>query len=135
MIPALLAVPMVQNLVGGVVGGVVNAFAPSTPPPSTPTTFAASLNRAAAPGTSAPSMAASGVLRADQWAHMNPTAVQSWAKGLIGRHVDATDASGRTVSGLVSALQPAGNSLSLNVGGHLIALSNLKQISWASSAV
>jgi hypothetical protein len=139
VIPALLAVPMVQSLVGGVVGGVMNAFAPSeptAPSPATSTLFGTTLNRASAAIQAAPSATSSaGTLRADQLGQMSSTDLQSWAKGLTGRHVDVTDETGRTLSGIVGGIQQAGQTMALNIGGHVVSLSQIKQISWSSSAI
>lgn len=136
MIPALLAVPIVQGVVGGVVGSVANVFSPPAPaaPASSPS-FSPYLNRAATATAPQPSAATSptGTLRADQWSQMGNSDVQSWMKSLAGRHVDATDESGRTISGLVGGMQQLGNTLALNIGGHLVSLSQLKQISWSPS--
>jgi hypothetical protein len=133
MIPALLGIPMAQGIVGGVVGGVMNAFAPSAQ--STPPPFQPYLNRVAMPAAVSAASTPTGFLRSEQWQQMNPTDVETWAKSLAGKHVDATDASGRTLSGLVSGMQQAGHSLALNIGGHLVSLSQLKQISWSTPTV
>jgi septal ring-binding cell division protein DamX len=142
MIPALLGIPVVEGVVGGVVGSVANLFSPSQPdapaPAASPIStkgFTPYLNNASAatapqaPGTT-PSI---GSMRADEWGQMAPTDVQSWAKSLVGKHVTATDQTGRTISGDVSGMQMLGNTLALNVGGHLVSLSQLKQITWAPS--
>jgi hypothetical protein len=143
MIPALLAVPLVQGVVGGVVGSVMNCFAPSTPPPTAPTSgstssFSQELNSAAAT-SAAPrlSLAASptGTLRANEWGQMAPADVKSWMTGLAGKHVTATDETGKTISGVVGGMQQLGNTLALNIGGHLVSLSQLTQISWSPSTV
>ena len=138
MIPAIFAAPMVEGVVGGVVGSVMNCFSPSAPPPSAPsdtTSFAPYLNRAAT-ATTAPSSAPlspTGTLRSNDWNQMGSTDVQSWAKSLSGRHVDATDDSGRIISGTVTGMQMMGGMPALNIGGHLVSLSQLKQISWSPS--
>jgi hypothetical protein len=137
VIPAILAAPLVQGVVGSVVGGVMNMFSPSGPAPtgSVANTFNPYLDRAAtaapAPSISSPS----GTMRSDELGQMSPTDAQSWAKSLAGKHVDATDESGRTISGLVGGMQMLGSTLALNIGGHLVSLSQLKQISWSPSAV
>jgi hypothetical protein len=129
---------MVQGVVGGVVDGVMHAFSPAqptAPAPATQSLFATDLHRASAALQSAASTSSAGTLRGDQLSQMSDTDLHSWAQGLTGRHVDATDANGQTVSGLVGGIQQAGHSLALNVGGHLISLSQIKQISWSSSAI
>jgi hypothetical protein len=74
-------------------------------------------------------------MRSDQWNQMGSSDVKSWATSLTGKHVNATDETGRTISGLVSGMQQLGNTLALNIGGHLVSLSQLKQISWSPSTV
>jgi hypothetical protein len=140
MIPAILAAPLVQGVVGSVVGSVMNCFAPSAPPPATasPTsgsTFTPYLNSATtatAPQFS-PSTFSSGTIRASQWNQMGSVDMNSWMKSLQGSHVDATDATGRTISGNVTGVQQLGNTMALNIGGHLVSLSQLNQITWSPS--
>ena len=71
---------------------------------------------------------------ANQWNQMSGTDVQSWAKSLAGRHIDATDFAGHTVSGVVSNVTQSGSTMSLTVGGHPVSLSSLKQVSWSPTA-
>lgn len=132
MIPALAALPMVEGLVGGVAGTVANIFAPSEPAAPAPTSsvpFSAALSRATAP---APSAKSPGILRAEQWNQMSSTEVQSWARSLTGHHIDATDTAGHAISGTVQGIQQTGDSVALNVSGHLVSLSQLKQINWSA---
>jgi hypothetical protein len=138
LIPAILAAPLVQGVVGGVVNGVANLFAPSAPASSGSSvqdSFNPYLSRANAATTlqSSPTSSPSGTMRATEWNQMGATDVQSWAKSLAGKHVDATDDSGRTISGVVGGMQMLGSTLALNIGGHLISLSQLKQITWSPS--
>ena len=138
MIPAILAAPLVEGVVGGVVGQVMNCFAPSTPSaPASSASFNPYLARAAAATPLQASLAASptGTMRADQWSQMDSSDVQSWMKSLAGRHVDATDESGRTISGVAGGMQQLGSTLAINIGGHLVSLSQLKQVTWSPSAV
>jgi len=135
MIPALFAVPMVQGVVGSVIGGVANAFAPSAQVTSAPPAFSSYMDRVAKPAAPSATSCPSGVLHSQDWNQMNTADVQTWANSLAGHHVDATDASGRTTSGLVSGMQMLGHNLALNIGGHLVSLSQLKQVSWSPSAV
>jgi hypothetical protein len=73
-------------------------------------------------------------MHADDWNQMSATDLQSWMNSLSGRHVDITDNAGQTISGVVSGVQLQGTP-PLNVGGHLVSLSQLKQISWSPSAI
>ncbi len=141
MIPAIFAAPAVEGIVGGVVGTVANLFAPSGPTGSVApssasisTTFNPYLNNATAAANATPSATitpSSGIMRSSDWDSMDSTDQTSWAKGLTGKHVDATDNSGRTITGTVSGMQMVGSTLALNIGGHLVSLSQLKQISWS----
>ena len=133
MIAALLAAPIVQ----GAVGQVMSCFAPSSPaaPASASASFNPYLTQATAAPQLSPGSSPIGTMRADQWSQMKNSDVQSWMKSLAGRHVDATDESGRTISGVVGGMQQMGNTLALNIGGHLVSLSQLKQISWSPSTV
>jgi hypothetical protein len=136
VIPAILAVPLAQGIVGGVVSSVANCFAPPTPSapasaaPTTATSFSPYLNRASAPDSS-PTTFSSGIIRSTQWNQMGSTDLNAWMKSLQGSHVNATDETGKTISGVVSGVHQLGNTMSLNIGGHLVSLSQLKQISWS----
>jgi hypothetical protein len=140
VIPALLGIPLVEGVVGGVVGSVANCFAPSTPPPassSTSSSFTPYLNNASATAAAPQPSPASptGTMRSDQWGQMQTSDLKSWMTSLAGKHVNATDATGRTISGVVSGAQQLGNTMALNIGGHLVSLSQLSQISWSPSTV
>jgi hypothetical protein len=119
--------------VEGVVGQVMNCLTPSAP--AAAPSFNPYLNRAATAPQPSSTASPTGTMRADQWNQMGNSDVQSWMKSLAGRHVDATDESGRTISGLVSGMQQVGSTLALNIGGHLVSLSQLKQITWSPSTV
>jgi hypothetical protein len=138
MIPAILAAPVVEGVIGGVVDQVSNLFSsssPSEPGPSSATSFNPYLNNATAATAPQPSVESSptGTMRADDWSQMGKTDLQTWMKSLEGKHVNATDESGRTISGTVSGMQQLGNTLALTIGGHLVSLSQLKQVSWSPS--
>ena len=139
MIPAILAAPLVQGVVGGLVGGVMNAFAPTPSMTADSSSFNPMLNRASAAAATAatpgPTASPSGTMRSGDWSAMSSTDVHSWAQSLAGKHVDATDNSGRTISGAVQGVQMLGTTLALNIGGHLVSLAQLKQISWSPSVV
>ena len=142
MIPALLGIPLVEGVVSGVVGSVANCFAPSTPPPSasgtTSSSFTPFLNNAAASAAAAqpsPTASPTGVMRSEQWSGMQTSDLKSWMTSLEGKHVNATDATGRTISGVVNGMQQLGNTLALNIGGHLVSISQLSQISWSPSTI
>jgi hypothetical protein len=62
---------------------------------------------------------------------MGSADLSTWMKSLTGSHINATDVAGHTVSGVVSGVQQLGGALALNVGGHLVSLSQLQQISWS----
>jgi hypothetical protein len=132
VIPALLALPMVEGVAGGIAGSVAKIFSPSeptAPAPAASVPFATALSRVT---PAIPSANAPGIMRADQWNQMSGLDLRTWARSLTGHHIDATDAAGHTVSGTVQGVQQAGDSVALNVGGHLVSLSQLKQINWSA---
>jgi hypothetical protein len=142
MIPAILALPLVQGIVGSVVGGVVNSFAPdqsssAAAPTASTKTFAPMLEKAAS--TAAHTLSSggmpSGTMLSSDWSQMSDSDLKTWTSGLNGRHIDATDETGRTISGTVNGIQVVGQNLALNVSGHLVSLSQLKQISWSPATV
>ncbi len=125
MIPALLAAPIVEGVLGQVVGHLMPAQ-PSTPQISP---FLKHLATASAAKAS-PTTSSSGTANADQWSQWGATNLQAWMQGLVGRHVDVTDVSGRTISGVVSGVQQSGGANALNIGGHIVSLSQLQQVAW-----
>jgi len=133
VIPAILAAPVVENVVSGVIGNVANMFQPSAPASTSSANFSSNLSSASAANApaSATGAAPSGTMRADDWGQMSTADQKSWLQGLAGKHVDATDQSGRTITGTVSGMQMLGNTLAVNIGGHLVSLSQLKQVSWS----
>ena len=135
MIPALLAAPLVEGVIGSVVGGVMNAFSPSAPAASTSSPFIAQLQRAAASLNTSAASSTAGTMQAPQWNQMSPGDAHTFLSSLSGRHVDATDASGRTFSGVVSGVSVAGDHPTLTIGNHIVSLSSLKQISWSTATV
>jgi hypothetical protein len=138
LIPAILAAPMVQGVVGGVVGSVMNMFAPSTPTApaaASSASFGPMLQRMAQSLHNPAASASPGMKLSSDWSQMSATDAQTWLQSLSGRHVDATDAAGHSISGTVNGVSVAGHTLSLNIGGQLVSLSNLKQISWSAATV
>jgi len=129
VIAALLAAPIVE----GVVGQVMNCFSPSSPAAqaSAVPSFSPYLNKATASPQPSAASSPMGTMRAEQWNRMGNSDVKSWVSSLAGRHVNATEASGRTISGVVNGVQQVGDALALNIGGHLVSLSQLQQISWS----
>ncbi len=137
MIPLMAALPVVQGVVGGVVGSVANVFAPQQPTAPAPTNslpFSSAFNSASSAAANATLSTSSGIMRSTQWNQMSTQDVQSWAKGLSGRHVDATDDAGHAITGVVNGVTMTNNGVSLHINGHPVALSDLKQISWSATA-
>ena len=132
MIPALFALPMAEGIVGQVIDSLTSPSSNAAPAPQPAFTPALNSATSAQPPVTAPT-SSSGTMRADEWSQMADTDIKNWASSLAGRHVDVTDASGRTISGTVNSVQASGNSYELNIGGHLVTLSSLKQISWSPS--
>ncbi|HEX4140530.1 MAG TPA: hypothetical protein VHY09_09300 [Candidatus Methylacidiphilales bacterium] len=136
MIPVLAALPVVQGVLGGVVGSVANIFSsqPVAPAPSSSIPFSSAFSSASSAAAAATVSTSCGVMRSAQWNQMSGTELQSWAKGLTGRHIDATDAAGHAITGTVNSVTTTGGDLSFNINGHPVALSDLKQISWSATA-
>ena len=136
MIPVLAALPAVQGILGDVVGSVANVFSsqPIAPASTSSLPFSSALNSASSAAAAATVSTSCGVMRSAQWDQMSGTELQSWARGLTGRHIDATDAAGHAITGTVNGVTPNGNDISLNINGHTVALSGLKQISWSATA-
>ena len=136
MIPLMAALPVAQSILGGVVGGVASMFSsqPTAPAPTSSLPFSSAFSSASSAAAAATVSTSCGLMRSAQWSQMSGTELQSWAKGLSGRHVDATDAAGHAISGVVNGVTATGGDVSLNINGHLVALSDLKQISWSATA-
>lgn len=131
MIPALLAAPVVEGVVGSIAGSVAGLFSPQSSAPAPSASFNPYLEQAHAAASAAMFTAPSGSMTTNDWSQMSPTDVQTWMKSLTGKHVHATDISGRTVSGVVNGVTLNGGVPSLNVGGHLVSLSQVNQITWS----
>ena len=135
MIPLMAALPVAQSILGGVVGNVASMFSsPTAPAPTSSTSFSSALNSSSSAAAAATVSTSCGVMRSGQWNQMSGTELQSWAKGLSGRHIDATDAAGHAITGTVNGVTATNGDVSLNINGHLVALSDLKQISWSATA-
>ena len=136
MIPLVAALPVAQSILGGVVGNVASMFSsqPTAPAPTSSLPFSSAFSSASSAAAAATVSTSCGVMRSGQWNQMSGTELQSWAKGLSGRHVDATDEAGHAITGVVNGVTNTGGDVSLNINGHLVALSNLKQISWSATA-
>jgi hypothetical protein len=133
VIPALLAA---APIVEGVLGGVMSTFAPqsSTPPPFSPALNQAQATSAPAPAP-APVIGPQGTFTQNDWSQMTDSSRVSWAKSLTGAHVFASDSTGRTYSGVVGGVEANNGVIALNIGGHLVNLSQLKQVSWSPNIV
>jgi hypothetical protein len=133
----MAALPVAQSVLGGVVGTVANMFSsqqPTAPAPTNSLPFSSAFNSASSAAAAATVSTSCGIMRSGQWSQMGDTELQSWAKGLSGRHVDATDAAGHAITGVVNGVTPTNGDISLNINGHTVALSSLKQISWSATA-
>jgi len=137
VIPLVAALPVAQSVLGGVVGSVAGMFSsqqPAAPAPSNSLPFSSAFSSASSAAAAATVSTSCGIMRASQWSQMGGTELQSWAKGLTGRHVDATDAAGHAITGVLSGVTATNGDLSLTINGHQVALSSLKQISWSATA-
>ncbi len=134
MIPAILAVPAVEGVLGAVAGSVAGLFgANSSSSAATTSSFAPMLRQAAVRATASLYATPSGSMTPSDWSGMSSTDLHSWMMGLTGKHVNAVDFQGHTVSGIVQGFSTINGALGLNVGGHFVSLSNLHQVSWSPS--
>jgi len=132
VIPALLAAPGIIEGVAGAVGSLFSDPSSSAAPSQASTaSFAPYLKQAAAAATASVLNSPSGSMTPMDWNQMNGSDLGTWAKGLTGRHVNATDINGHIVSGTVNGVTVNNGVTSLNIGGHLVSLSQLNQISWS----
>ena len=132
----MAALPVAQSILGGVVGNVASMFnsQPTAPAPTSSLPFSSAFSSASSAAAAATVSTSCGVMRSSQWNQMSGTELQSWAKGLSGRHIDATNAAGHAITGVVNGVTNTNGDISLNINGHLVALSDLKQISWSATA-
>ncbi len=141
MIPAILAAPMVEGVLGsvaGTVGGIASSLFSSPSSSSTTGTaaspaarFAPLFNQIAARASAALYSTPTGSMTTADWNGMDSTDLHSWLMSLTGKHVHAVDLQGHTVSGIVQGFSTMNGTTGLNIGGHFVSLSNLNQVSWS----
>lgn len=134
MIPAILAAPMVEGVLGSVVGSVAGLFnGHSSAPAATqsPSSFAPILNQIAARASASLYATPSGSMTNADWNDMSASDVHNWMLSLTGKHVHAVDLQGHTVSGIVQGYSTMNGTMGLNVSGHFVSLSTLNQVSWS----
>jgi hypothetical protein len=132
VIPALLAAPGIVEGVAGAIGSLFSDPSSSSAPTQQSTaSFAPYLKQAAAAATASVLNSPSGSMTTMDWNQMSGTDLSAWMKGLTGRHVSATEINGHVVSGTVNGVVLNGGVPALNVGGHLVSLSKINQISWS----
>ena len=137
MIPLMAALPVAQSILGGVVGNVASMFSsqqPTAPAPTSSLPFSSAFSSASSAAAAATVSTSCGLMRSSQWSQMGDTELQSWARGLTGRHIDATDAAGHAITGVVNSVTTTNGDVSFHINGHPVALSDLKQISWSATA-
>jgi hypothetical protein len=133
MIPALLALPFAQSALGSVAGGLASTLGGVIS--NGAQTFGQQFNSLTNMGQpSASTVSPSGTLQSSQWNQMNSSQLQAWGQALVGKHVDSTDIAGNAISGLVSGIHQANGITTMEIGGHLVTLSQMNQISWSPSA-
>ena len=134
MIPAILAAPVVESVLGGVAGSVAGLFSGQSPAATgsqSTASFAPMLRQAAARATASLYATPTGSMTSNDWSSMSPTDLHSWMTGLTGKHVHAVDLQGHTVSGVVQGFNTVNGAMGLNIGGHFVSLSHLSQVSWS----
>jgi hypothetical protein len=135
VIPAILAAPIAESVVGSVIGSVGGTLSSLFSSPSSSSTSAASfapmLRQAATQAHAAALNSPMGTMTSTDLAGLSGSDLHTWMTGLTGKHVQAVDSQGHTVSGVVEGCTQTGGSFGLNVNGHLLSLSNLSQITWS----
>jgi hypothetical protein len=136
VIPAILAAPVVEGVLGSVAGLASSIFAPpsasaTSASPVASGSFAQSLQQVASRATAALYNTPTGSMTPNDWSGMNGTDLHNWMMSLTGKHVNAVDLGGKTVSGIVQGYSTMNGTMGLNVGGHFLPLSNLNQVSWS----
>jgi hypothetical protein len=140
VIPAILAAPVAEGVLGSVAGSVAgvvsglfggNPAAPVNNANASSSSFGPILNQVAARATASLYSQPSGSMTSMDWSQMGGTDLHTWLMSLTGRHVNAVDTSGRTVSGIVQGFSTMNGTMGLNIGGHFVSLSHLNQVSWS----
>jgi hypothetical protein len=134
MIPALLAAPVVEGVVGSMVGsvaGLLGANSSTSAGASSASSFAPMLRQAAARATASLYASPTGAMTTSDWSGMSGTDVQSWLTTLTGKRVHTVDLQGHVVSGVAQGFSTVNGAPGINVGGHFVALSTLNQVSWS----
>ncbi len=137
MIPAILAAPAVEGLLGSVAGLASSIFS-SPSSASAPvsavqptSSFGPILNQVAARAHASLYATPTGSMTTNDWSGMSSTDLHNWLLSLTGKHVHAVDVGGRTVSGIVQGSSTMNGTMGLNVGGHFVSLSTLNQVTWS----
>jgi len=137
VIPAILAAPAVEGLLGSVAGMASSIFSsPSSASApagaSQPTSsFGPILSQVAARAHASLYATPTGSMTPNDWSGMSSTDLHNWLLSLTGKHVHAVDVGGRTVSGIVQGSSTMNGAMGLNIGGHFVSLSNLNQVTWS----
>ncbi len=135
MIPAILAAPVVEGVLGSVASLASSLFSPSSSISSdaapVATSFAQSLQQVAARASAALYNTPTGSLTSNDWNGMGGTDLHNWMMSLTGKQVQTVDVGGKTVTGIVQGFSTMNGTVGLNVSGHFLPLSNLNQVTWS----
>ncbi len=136
MIPAILAAPIAETLIGSLLGSVEGRLSsalgsPGAASPVSSASFAPMLQQAAAQAHAAVLHSPMGTMTSTDLGSLSDIDLRSWMMGLTGKQVHAVDSQGHAVSGVVEGYSQTGGTIGLNINGHLLSLSNLSQISWS----
>jgi hypothetical protein len=135
VIPAILAAPAVEGLLGSVAGLASSIFSgpsassPGATPPAS--SFAPILNQVAERASASLYATPTGSMTTNDWNGMSTTDLHNWMMNLTGKHVHAVDIGGRTVSGIVQGYSTMNGTTGLNISGHFVSLSHLNQVTWS----
>jgi hypothetical protein len=135
VIPAILAAPVVEGVLGSVASLASSIFSPpsASSAASAPasTSFAQSLQQVSARASAALYNTPTGSMTTNDWNGMSSTGLHNWMMSLTGKQVQTVDLGGKTLSGVVQGYSTMNGSVGLNVSGHFLPLSNLNQVTWS----
>jgi hypothetical protein len=137
VIPAILAVPAVEGLLGSVAGvasSILSApFSQGGPSSATPAAsgFGPILSQVSSRASALLYATPTGSMTTNDWNGMSGTDVHNWMMSLTGKHVHAVETDGKTISGIVQGYSTMNGTTGLNISGHFVSLSNLNQVSWS----
>lgn len=134
MLP-LLALPLATSLAGS----VINAFTggssrqPQTAVSDNSPSFQSFLDKESQGQGQEETFGPLGCLQSNGLSKLGGSSLQQFGQNLDGRSINATDFSGKVLSGVGSHFAVHNGVATLEIGGNIVNLQQLKQISWSPS--